>query len=207
MCFSAQASFGAAAALGIIGLLSLRKVKKAKIYPFAMIPIFFAIQQAFEGIVWITYNDPVNVYVNQLAMYAFLFFAFFFWPVWIPFAFAMIEPKKTRRNILYGLMGVGFAASSGLIWSVIQHGVSAQITCNHIRYIVDVPGNFHYWGGWIYCLATVLPFFVSSKKAAWLFGFVLCASVAISAYFFTAFFTSVWCFFAAMLSVMVYSYL
>lgn len=207
MCFSAQASFGAAALLSIIGLMSLRKVKHKKYYPFALVPIFFAIQQAFEGVVWITYNQPVNIWVNKFAMFAFLFFAFFFWPVWIPFAFVMIETKKERKNILYGLLGIGLAASSGLIWSVYQHGVSAQITCNHIKYIVDIPGTFHYWGGWVYCLATVLPFFVSSKKAAWMFGFALCASVAVSMYFYTAFFTSVWCFFAALLSVGVYAYL
>jgi hypothetical protein len=207
MCFSAQASFGAAGVLAIIGLLSLRKVRKAKIYPFALIPFFFAIQQAFEGIVWITFDQPINAYVHKFSMYAFLFFAFFFWPVWIPFAFSMIEPKKTRRNILYGLIGIGFTASSGLIWAVIQSGVSAQITCNHIKYIVDVPGALAPWGAWIYCLATILPFFISSKKSAWAFGIALCASVAVSLYFFTAFFTSVWCFFAAALSAAIYMYL
>lgn len=207
MCFSAQASFGAAALLSVIGLLCLRKVKKRKIYPFAMIPIFFAIQQAFEGVVWITYDQPVNALVHTFAMYSFLFFAFFFWPVWIPFSFAMIETKKDRRNVLYGLMGVGIAVSSGLIYSVAQLGVSTQITCNHVKYIVDIPGVFHEWGVWVYCVATILPFFVSSKKIAWFFGLALTGSVAITVYFYTAFFTSVWCFFSALLSVMVYMYL
>jgi len=133
MCFSASASFGAAGILSIIGLLSLRKVKNKNLYPFALVPVFFAIQQAFEGVVWMTYDQPVNAFVNTFAMYAFLFFAFFFWPVWIPFAFAMIETKKIRRNFLWGLMGIGVAVSSGLIYSVAQLGVSAQITCNHIK--------------------------------------------------------------------------
>ena len=207
MCFSAQASFGAAALLSIIGLMCLRKVKNKNLYPFAMVPVFFAIQQAFEGIVWITHGQPTNALVNQLAMFAFLFFAFFFWPVWIPFSFAMIEKNKIRRNILYGLLGGGTAISSGLVYSVYQHGVSAQIHCNHIKYIVDIPGMFHHWGIWVYCLATILPFFVSSKKTAWLFVLALCGSVAITVYFYTAFFTSVWCFFAALLSAMVYMYL
>lgn len=207
MCFSATASFGAAGVLSIIGLLSLRKVKNKNLYPFAMVPLFFAIQQAFEGIVWITYDQPVNALVNKFAMFAFLFFAFFFWPVWIPFAFGMIETQKIRRNVLWGLMGVGAAVSSGLIYSVATLGVSAQISCNHIKYIVDTPGIFNQWGVWVYCAATIAPFFISSKRIAWLFGLALCGSVAVTLYFYTAFFTSVWCFFSALLSIGVYAYL
>lgn len=207
MCFSAPASFAAAGLLSVIGLLSLRKTKHKKYIPFAMVPLFFAMQQAFEGVVWLTYDQPVNAFVHQFSMYAFLFFAFFFWPVWIPFAFALIETKTDRRNLLYGLTGVGVAVSSGLIYSVAQLGVSAQITCNHVKYIVDIPGVFHEWGAWVYCVATIVPFFVSSKRMAWVFGLALCGSVAITVYFFTAFFTSVWCFLAALLSLGVYSYL
>ena len=207
MCFSAQASFTASGLLSIIGLLTLKKTKYSKIYPLAIIPLLFGIQQALEGIVWITHGINTQSILNVMAMYGFLFFAFFFWPVWIPFALIKIESVAYRRNILYILLGVGLAISTGLIWSVIQHGVTSEIVCSHIKYAVEIPSTFHEWGAWVYCLATILPFFISSKKLAWIFGSLLCLSVAITLYFYAAFFTSVWCFFAALLSIALYKYI
>lgn len=207
MCFSAQASFGAAGVLSVIGLLSLKKVKRRRLYPFAVVPLLFAIQQVFEGIVWVTYQNPHQEVLNTIAMYGFLFFAFFFWPVWIPSALILIETQVKRRNILYALLGVGFAVSTGLVWSVVQHGAGAQISCSHIKYDVEIPHTFHEWGVWAYCLATVVPFFVSSKKLAWVFGLLVCGSVALTLYAYAAYFTSVWCFFAAVLSAAIYFYI
>jgi hypothetical protein len=204
MCFSAEVSFGASGILSVIGLLTLRKVKKGKLYPLAVIPLFFAIQQAFEGIVWVTFANPAQATLHTVAMYGFLFFAFFFWPVWIPFALLRIETHVTRRNILYGLLGAGIAIASGLVWSVFQLGVSAEVVCSHIKYAVEIPETFHQWGAWIYCLATILPFFVSSKKWAWFFGALLLGSVLLTLYAYTAYFTSVWCFFSAVLSMAIY---
>ncbi len=57
MCFSAQASFGASAVLGIMGIYALRKAKQQERF-LAMVPLLFAIQQACEGIVWVTYANP-----------------------------------------------------------------------------------------------------------------------------------------------------
>lgn len=207
MCFSAQASFGAAGILSVIGLMSLRKVKKVNLYPFAAIPILFATQQVFEGIVWVTYAQPAQELLNSVAIYGFLFFAFFFWPVWIPFSFIMIETQKIRRNILYGLLGAGLVVSSGLVWSVIMYNVSAEISCSHIKYDIEMPDVFHIWGAFIYCLATIAPFFTSSKRVAWLFGCALATSVIVTAIFYQAYFTSVWCFFSALLSLGIYAYL
>ncbi len=207
MCFSAQASFAASGVLTIIGGLSLKKVKRPNMYPFAVVPLLFAVQQAFEGVVWVTALDPAYATINRLAMYGFLFFAFFFWPVWIPYALINIETNTKRRNILYGLLGIGFGISSALVWAVIQHGVAAEIVCSHIKYAVEIPNTFHEWGVWVYTLATIAPFFVSSKRLAWIFGLLLLASMLITAHAYTAYFTSVWCFFAALLSMALYRYI
>lgn len=207
MCFSAQASFVASGGLAILGMLSLKKVKRSNAYPFAVVPLLFAFQQACEGIVWLTLADPAYEALNNYAMYGFLFFAFFFWPIWIPYALITVETNTKRRNMLYGLLGIGFGISSALVWAVIQHGVAAEITCSHIKYAVEIPDTFHEWGVWIYTLATVVPFFVSNKRLAWIFGLLLLGSMLITAYAYTAYFTSVWCFFAALLSTAIYWYI
>lgn len=50
MCFSAQASFTASGLLLLIALYAFKRAQK-KNSALAVLPLFFSIQQAFEGIV------------------------------------------------------------------------------------------------------------------------------------------------------------
>ena len=52
MCFSAGASFTSAGILTILGILSIKKAPR-EYRLFAMMPLFFAIQQYCEGIIWL----------------------------------------------------------------------------------------------------------------------------------------------------------
>ena len=54
MCFSASASFLAASLLLVTGIYALKKVKSKKQIPLALIPLFFAFQQAAEGVIWLS---------------------------------------------------------------------------------------------------------------------------------------------------------
>ncbi|KTD57119.1 hypothetical protein Lsai_1723 [Legionella sainthelensi] len=54
MCFSASASFTAAGVIAAVGICSLLKARTYPLFLFALTPLFFAVQQALEGIVWIT---------------------------------------------------------------------------------------------------------------------------------------------------------
>ena len=78
MCYSAPASFSAAIILAVIGVVVIYR-KPKRLLPLALIPCFFAIQQFAEGFVWI---DPEST----LPKSTYLFFAYAFWPMWIPFA-------------------------------------------------------------------------------------------------------------------------
>ena len=53
MCFSATASFSAAAVCGAIGVLTVRRASRPDLM-LALIPVIFALHQAFEGVVWLT---------------------------------------------------------------------------------------------------------------------------------------------------------
>ena len=58
MCFSATASFVAGTSLSVIGVATLKHVKRKTEIPFAMIPLLFGIQQLTEGVIWLTFaND------------------------------------------------------------------------------------------------------------------------------------------------------
>ena len=82
MCFSVGASFATAGTLSVISLLSIKQVAhKKELIPFALTPLFFGIQQACEGFVWITINNgDTTSLLHVISMYSFLFFAAMFWP-------------------------------------------------------------------------------------------------------------------------------
>src|SRR5947207_8294564 len=100
MCFSAKASFIAAGSLSVIGLLSIRKASiiKKKLIPFASTPLIFAIQQASEGIVWITLTNDLPHYFYTFGIYSFVFFAGIWWPLWLPITLYIIENKVIRKK-------------------------------------------------------------------------------------------------------------
>lgn len=201
MCFSAQASFLASVTLVTLGVCALKKAKSKATIPLALAPFFFGIQQASEGVVWITYNNPDYAIATTIATWIFMFFAYIFWPIWTPFTVLIFEKNMHRKHILFTLLGVGITVAASLAYTLFMSGVQPQINCSHIYYDVAMAKLFGYWGPFMYCIATIVPFFVSTKKHMALLGGTLFASVAITYWFYAAFFTSVWCFFTALLSL------
>jgi len=66
MCFSATASFGASAVLGVIGIVAVAKAKTNPQRVFATIPLIFSVQQLSEGFLWLSLKNqslfaPVGV--------------------------------------------------------------------------------------------------------------------------------------------------
>ena len=89
MCFSATASFTAAAVLALTGVISVASAPKKRWLLFALIPFLFSLQQFFEGVIWINGGGSGNF---------FLFFAFVIWPIWIPVSLLLIEKKERSHR-------------------------------------------------------------------------------------------------------------
>ena len=204
MCFSATASFVAGGALSILGLLSIRKAKSNNLIPFALIPLFFGIQQLFEGIVWLTQKyglakDPFLA----IGTYGFLTFAFLVWPVWAPLSLWAIEKNKQRKQILLGLLGVGALWALYVANFMITTPIATSVVCcDHIQYLVGI--DYPDWAILLYAFPVVLSFFVSTVPYMRAFGLVVLASLIGSRIIFNASFISVWCFFAGIISIGVY---
>jgi len=204
MCFSAQASFLAGTGLSGFGIYILQSVKQQKIIPLKAIPLLFGIQQLCEGVVWITQGTPEHLLYNQIGRYGFLFFALIIWPIWIPYSLYQLVEDEKRKRCMASFLGIGATVSSGLGWILFNQGATALISCNHIEYLVNVPEIFLGISITWYCIATILPFFIMKKAEFKQFGMLLLGSVLITIIFFYAWFTSVWCFFSALLSVFIY---
>src|SRR5258708_34168391 len=86
MCFSAEASFGSAAALAAVGAYCVRSAirKDVRFLPLALTPVAFGGLQAAEGGVWLglLHVDSSQV---ELCTAVFFFFSVEFWLFRLPF--------------------------------------------------------------------------------------------------------------------------
>lgn len=203
MCFSTEASFTAALVLGIAGGAILKNHSSPPQFFLAAIPLLFAIQQFSEGLVWLHLSHHVgseSLFLN--AQRLFLIFAFLIWPIWIPLSLVILEQVPWRRLLLSLNFAGGIALS---LWNLsygIHQEPNVQIVNYSLHYLGKVPTQ-----ALIYPFIVLLPFFLSSLKNLWIFGILILLSYCIAAYFYTATFTSVWCFFAAIVSLSVYKVL
>jgi hypothetical protein len=203
MCFSASASFGASIVLGTVGVITLKKVKAPQQIPFAVIPLMFAVQQFSEGMLWIGLSDPAHAAWRHFPVYIFLIFAQLVWPSWVPFSLLLVERDRVRKKILAFLLAMGLSVSFYLLYCLFVYDVSAEIRSGHIHYTLNFPMAFTWISSVLYFLPTVVSLFVSGVRKMIFLGVAILLSFLVTKIFMQDFFISVWCFFAAGLSLIV----
>lgn len=187
--------------------MAVRKIEKPRELLLAFIPILFAIQQVSEGILWISTSEIEDfVHYAPICKAVYLSIALFVWPIWIPLSMWAVETQNWRNWALAGLLAIGciFVAGFGyeLVFVHRWEGVDLRIIGHSIQYILPVTFGNLYTA--LYCIATVVPPFLSSWRYMWVFGLLNMIGLAISEYFYEVTFVSVWCFFAAIVSMGAY---
>jgi uncharacterized protein DUF6629 len=222
MCFSATASFTAAATLGGIGIVALAIARhKPRLLPLAATPVLFALQQTTEGFLWLALTQPSHYVltflplghlaskssVAELLAFLFLLFAYVVWPIWIPSVLHYAEVNRCKRIALRWVTAIGMGVSAYLLFHLLFYRVKVAPVEHHISYVVkniiDEHGAIPLWEIFVYGVATILPFFISSLRYSALFGIVLLVSCITSYTLWYYTFSSVWCFFAACLSTVI----
>lgn len=204
MCFSPEASFAGGIIISAIGIATIKKVHKPSQLVFACIPLFFGIQQITEGFLWLTLPNPNLVTLQKIFTYLFLIMAEVIWPVMIPLSVLFMEENKKRKKALWVLLGIGASLSLYYIFCLLSFKINPQIMSYHIRYNSDFPKSIALAVFATYLIATITPLFVSSIKRTHMLGILMFLSCLITAIFFTQFLTSVWCFFAALISGVIF---
>ncbi|MGC1389662.1 MAG: DUF6629 family protein [Bacteroidales bacterium] len=204
MCFSAGASFAGGIIITGIGVATYREVHKPSQLVFASIPVFFGVQQIVEGCLWLTlpYADYVNI--QKTATYCFLIMAQVLWPVMIPVSVLLVEEDKKRKRIRRILLILGLSLSLYYSYCLVSFNVTPQITGRHIEYKTNFPDSFAMLAFIVYLIATITPLFVSGIKRTHLLGMLMFSSCLVTAIFFTQYLISVWCFFAALISGVIF---
>ena len=200
MCFSATASFSAGAFLLGLGALTLKSTRRPRELPFAAIPLLFAIQQLSEGVIWLTFRYEAPL-LNTVMTHVYSFFSHVLWPAYIPLAVLLIEPPGRRRRVLLAFVVGGLAVGVYLLYVLAIFGVVSRPTGQHIEYV-----SLHFFAAMVmtlYLLATTVSPLLSTHRMVKVFGVLALLAFGGAYYFYTIWFISVWCFFAALLSAVV----
>jgi hypothetical protein len=205
MCFSAGVSFTLAGVLAGIGATSVSRSTPGTSRIFAATPLVFAAQQAAEGTVWLTMDGDAHGMVHRAAIIAFLGVAMVVWPAWAPLAFQRMEQDSSRRRVLSALSLFGAAVAAGGVWLLAQAEPIAMIAGHSIRYDYAGAENplLHASMVLAYLIPTTAPVFLSTTRLSRVIGGVLVASIVLAGIVEREAFTSVWCFFAAILSSLI----
>lgn len=203
MCFSATVSFITGASLSAVGVITVKKTKHKQEIPFALIPLFFGIQQLIEGLVWLSFQIDSSQ-LNTITTYAYLLFAYLLWPIYLPFAVRSLEMVHWRRQALLLFQFIGIGLGVYLFYLYTQISITSEIINKSIVYASPNFSNDTVIV--LYIIVTCLSAIFSSHKIVNVFGALGFISFLISYWFYTVSFVSVWCFFAALLSFIVYLY-
>jgi hypothetical protein len=208
MCFSPEASFSLAGVLAASGGYCVQKAVRVdrRSLPLAIIPVVFGVQQFCEGWVW-TGIDRGDPGLTRTAALFYLFFALVFWPVWIPYSMRFIERSRRSRWFLRAMTAIGVVIGLGLMLPMIFDPARLAIGVHHhsIHYNIDQSPTFTIFPGalWqvLYLGVVSTPLFVSSSPKLVHCGVAVILSACATYVFFDHAFASVWCFFAAALSL------
>ena len=204
MCFSPEASFAGGIIISSIGVGTYKKIHKPSQLLFATIPIFFGIQQIVEGSLWLTIPNPEYLNIQRIGTYVFLVLADVLWPMMIPLSVLFLEEDKRKKRIIWILLGMGILLSLYYASCLLLLNVTPEIQGYHIFYKTDFPKSLSMIAFIVYLIVTITPLFISSIKRTHLMGILMFLSCLVTAIFFTQYLTSVWCFFAALISGVVF---
>ncbi len=201
MCFSAPASFVAAAVTGAAGIAAVARSSDSRELPLAAVPVFFAVQQAIEGVLWLTLPVAPDSPQASLLTDAFLLFALVFWPAFAPLVAWLIEPDQQRRRLLLVPLAIGLGVAAYLLWTLAIGDHGASVVGGHIVYENNPGAPFGV--GVLYLLATAGGPALSSIRTVNLLAVLLLVGSIIAYVVYTDAFVSVWCFFAAAASAII----
>ena len=201
MCFSPVASFITAGLTGAVGLTTMSRTTQLRELPLAATPLFFAVQQGLEGLLWLNLPAAPQSPMSKGLVLFFLVFAQVFWPTFAALAALSIEPMKRRRRLMWPWFAVGLGVSGYLLWGLLTRSHGAQVIEDHIVYTTEQP---HSTAVALAYLASVsLPLLLSSRRTLVMLGAVVLVGCAVAYGLYLEAFQSVWCFFAAAASVII----
>ncbi len=204
MCFSAAANFTGSGVLGAIGVMTLTRVKHRRELLFASLPTLFAIHQFTEGFVWLGLDGVLSPGVTHAMSAAFMLYAQGLLPFLLPLSVLLFEPDARSRRRMLPFLAVGCLTGLYILWALAAYPTQTFIKANSIVYINPATNNTAV--AVLYVIATCGSLLFSKINAMVIFGLanlaILLVVMAVKRYAFT----SLWCAYAAIASVIILAY-
>jgi len=204
LCFSATANFVGSGVLGTVGVITLGQVKHRRELMFASLPALFAVHQLIEGFVWLGLDGILSPAVTHNAGAAFMLYAQGLLPLLMPLSIYLFEPPGARRKAMVPFVVLGGGLTLYILWALTAFPTQISVMQNSIVYVNAATNNDYV--AVLYIIATCGSLFFSKVRAMVLFGaanvVILLVVMAVKRYAFT----SLWCAYAAVASVIILAY-
>jgi hypothetical protein len=204
MCFSATANFVGSGVLGAVGVVTLTKVKHRRELLFAALPILFAVYQFIEGFVWLGLDGILSSAVAHDMGAAFMLYAQGLLPFLLPLSVFLFEPNAKSRSRTLPFLVLGGAPALYILWALTAFPLQLYVRGNSIEYINQATNNTAV--ALFYVIAICGSLFFSKIKMMVIFGAANLAILLLVMEVKRYAFTSLWCAYAAVASVIILAY-
>ena len=204
MCFSATANFVGSGVLAAVGVITLTRVKHRRELLFAALPTLFAVHQFIEGFVWLGLDGILSPKVTHDMGAAFMLYAQGLLPFLLPLSVLLFEPDKHSRRRMRPFLLLGTGTALYILWALIAYPTQVFVRGNSIVYLNPATNNTAV--AILYVIATCGSLLFSKIKDMVIFGIanviILLIVMGVKSYAFT----SVWCAWAAVASIIILAY-
>jgi hypothetical protein len=204
VCFSATANFVGSTVLAGVGVVTLTKVKHRRELLFAALPVLFAIHQFIEGFVWLGLDGILSPKVAHNMGAAFMLYAQGLLPFILPLSVILFESDAKSRRRMQPFLILGTLTALYILWALTAYPTQVFVKGNSIVYINQATNNEAV--AVFYVIVTCGSLLFSKIKDMVIFGIanlaILLAVMAFKRYAFT----SLWCAYAAVASVIILAY-
>lgn len=201
MCFSPEMDIAAGAVVGSVGVAALRHVDRPQELPLASLPLLFGAHQVTEAFVWWGLRGDIAASTGRSALWLYVLFAFVALPVLAPVAVLLVEPDDRRRRVMGRFALLGGVVSAVYLAALLDGPASASIRGHTLTYGIGAPGGEMLAA--LYVVATVGALVSSSHQRIALFGAANAVVVPLLVLLSARAFTSLWCLWAAVASVVI----
>ena len=122
-------------------------------------------------------------------------------PAIVPLGFMLLEPDRSRSRLMWPLVCLGLLLGGYLLWQVTAYPVGAQPEARCIDYTTHTPNDVLI--GLLYVSVTCGPALMSSRRHLRWFGLISLVGVIAVALVRADELTSLWCLYAALVSVLI----
>ncbi|HUA15833.1 MAG TPA: DUF6629 family protein [Verrucomicrobiae bacterium] len=204
MCFSATANFVGSGVLGAVGVVTFTKVKHRRELLFAALPFLFAVHQFTEGFVWLGLDGILSPEVAHDMGAAFMLYAQGLLPFLLPLSVLLFEPNARSRRRMLPFLVLGGGISLYILWALTAFPLELYVRGNSIVYINQATNNTAV--AVLYVIATCGALFFSKIRMMVILGAVNLAILLVVMVVKRYAFTSVWCAYAAVASMIILAY-